>query len=111
MSKFHKLIRDEIPEIIRSQGSKCTVRELNETEFVKALRAKLHEEVEEFLNAATSKEKLEEAADILEVLKALVESEGGSMQEVEEIRQRKAKDRGAFDRRLLLLDVEESANA
>lgn len=98
-----KLVRDRIPEIIRSSGSPCSVRELDEGEFKEALRAKLEEEVEELLSASTSQERVEEAADILEVLRAFVEMEGRSMQEVEALRQSKAEKRGAFEKRLLLL--------
>ena len=33
MKKYDKLIRDKIPEIIKSQGKKCKIEEMDEGEF------------------------------------------------------------------------------
>ena len=82
------------------------MRELTEDEFIEALRTKLREELDEFFVAETNDERVEEAADILEVLYTLLDIEGRSMQEVEAIRISKAKSRGAFEKRLFLLETE-----
>lgn len=41
MPKYNKLIRDKIPEIIESQGKRCEVEVMDDTEFVVYLKKKL----------------------------------------------------------------------
>lgn len=47
-------------------------------------------------------------ADLLEVVRAVAAARGSSIEEVEEIRKRKAEKCGAFDKRILLIDVQEN---
>lgn len=54
---FNKLVRDQIPTIIQRAGSNCKSHTLSEEKFENALRLKLQEEVDEFLNAETKKRK------------------------------------------------------
>ena len=43
---FHnKLVRDRIPEIIQNTGKGFRKKQLSETEYIKELRRKLHEEI------------------------------------------------------------------
>ena len=63
-----KLVRDSIPWIIEETGSTCTVSYAKDGKtHVQFLKAKLHEEVTEFIEEPT----YEEAADMVEVIKAL----------------------------------------
>jgi predicted house-cleaning noncanonical NTP pyrophosphatase (MazG superfamily) len=64
----NKLVRDNILDIIRAEGLDPIIHVADDQEFAAQLRAKLNEEVDEFL---TSDDDLEELADILEVLHAL----------------------------------------
>jgi len=95
-----KLVRDRIPDIIRAEGGKPEVRELTHSEYVIALRAKLREEVVEYLTEPS----LEELADILEVVYALgcTHNSEGSRAAVELAAAAKAKAKGRFDRRLYM---------
>jgi len=62
-----KLVRDCIPEIIEEDGNWCLTRTvLNAEEHIRMLRDKMSEEVQEFIENPC----YEEAADMLEVVKA-----------------------------------------
>ena len=43
--KYHKLVRDRIPEIIESAGKKCICTELSDDAYIAMLDAKLNEEL------------------------------------------------------------------
>ena len=51
---------------------------------------------------------LEELADLLEVLRAVVEARGWTWEELEQVRQDKAAKRGGFEKKILLKEVIES---
>jgi len=99
--KYDKLIRDRIPEIIEAAGSKAIVETLDKENFKKYLNIKLREEMEEYLQDGS----VEELADLVEVVYALLDCKGVSLEEFEGIRAAKAKERGAFRKRLLLKEV------
>ena len=100
---YNKLVRDRIPEIIAASGKRCQVRELDEKEYLHMLDAKLDEELAEY----HKDQNLEELADMLEVIYAAAEARGYSVKQLEKARAEKAEKRGAFRKRLLLLEVEE----
>lgn len=95
---FNKLVRDKIPEIIEIEGRKCKYHVLDDDEYVKELKKKLNEEVIEFLESDNP----EELADILEVVYALGKANRCSEKEINEIRDRKAAKRGAFEKKIFL---------
>lgn len=93
-----KLVRDNIPEIIKADGRKPVTRILDEDEYLKELIEKLKEETEE-LEADLS---VEELADIQEVLFAILDVFKTSRKELEKVRTQKAKNRGGFTKRIFL---------
>lgn len=95
---YDKAVRDLIPDIIRSAGKVCSVEQVSNSEFLELLHKKLVEEVSEYLEEPS----LEELADIMEVLMAVVQLSGYTMAELEAERVAKAKSRGGFENRLLL---------
>ena len=99
--KYDKLIRDKIPEIIEAKGSKAIVEVLDSDSFQKYLDIKLGEELKEYLEDGN----VEELADLMEVVYALLECKGVSLEEFEKIRVAKVAERGAFKKRLLLKAV------
>ena len=98
-----KLVRDRIPDIIRSDGRNPVVRQLREDQVFDALAEKLLEEARELQQATTPGNQLEEAADVYEVLLAIARSLGVTLEQVEAEASRKREDRGGFDN-LLWLD-------
>lgn len=73
-----KLVRDRIPEIIRNDGKKPIIEILSNEEYLKELDKKLNEEVAEY----QADKSIEEMADILEVLYAVCEARGHSVEEM-----------------------------
>jgi predicted house-cleaning noncanonical NTP pyrophosphatase (MazG superfamily) len=68
-----KLVRDKIPQIIRSRGLEPVIHTADTEEYAVRLRDKLREEAAEFV---ASDDDPEELADILEVLYALARRAG-----------------------------------
>lgn len=105
MPIHNKLVRDRIPEIIKSTGKLAVTKILDEEEYVTELRRKSKEELDEFLNSETNEEYLEELADLLEIIHALAKVHAANIDKVEQIRLKKAEERGSFDERIFLIEV------
>ena len=101
--RYHKLVRDRIPEIIWDSGKDCLCSVMNDEEYLAALDEKLNEELKEYQESKS----MEELADLLEVVRAAAKARGSSIEEVEKIREEKAMKRGGFERRILLEEVVE----
>lgn len=101
MRIYNKLVRDNIPEIIRSQGETPVFCALDSKRYSTQLRKKLKEEVREYLMS----EELEELADIIEVVEALANHKGSSLEKVLEIKEKKANKNGKFERKFFLKKV------
>ncbi|MFN8031863.1 MAG: nucleoside triphosphate pyrophosphohydrolase [Mycobacterium sp.] len=97
-----KLVRDRIPEIIKSSGRKPEVLVLHGDELLSALLDKLEEETQE-LRSAPENQRTEELADILEVVRALADKLGMDMTALEQVADSKRAERGSFDRGLWLV--------
>ncbi|MCI2111129.1 MAG: nucleoside triphosphate pyrophosphohydrolase [Bacilli bacterium] len=104
MKAYNKLVRDNIPEIIAKDGKVCHTRILSDEEFKKYAFAKLLEESKE----ANESQSAEELADLEEVVLTAAKSIGCSRGELEKIRLAKSKRNGAFEKKILLIDVKES---
>jgi predicted house-cleaning noncanonical NTP pyrophosphatase (MazG superfamily) len=107
MSVHNKLVRDRIPEIIESTGKRFTARILENEEYIKELKNKSQEELDEYLSAENNQDAIEELADLLEIIYALAECHGATFEEVETVRQKKAEKRGGFKEKIFLIDVED----
>ena len=98
---YNKLVRDRIPEIIEKSGKSCVTRILGDDEYIKMLDTKLDEELNEY----HKDQNIEELADLLEVIRACTIARGYSLQELEDIRRKKADERGIFSDRIMLIEV------
>ncbi|OJD58706.1 phosphoribosyl-ATP pyrophosphohydrolase [Bacillus sp. N35-10-4] len=105
MPTYNKLIRNKIPQIIKANGKTPTTRILSEDEYIKEICKKTEEELTEYLEATTKEHKLEELSDLLELINALAEYEGATLEEIDKIRRKKAEERGGFQNRIFLQDV------
>ena len=99
--KYRKLVRDKIPAIIKRTGRRPVTRVLDDKEYVEQLLEKLCEEINEFDEDRNA----EELADVVEVLMALANALGISQQELKKVRNKKALQRGTFQKRLFLEKV------
>ena len=100
---YHKLVRDRIPELIEASGKTCRTVIMDEAEYLRMLDKKLDEELVEY----HQDQSIEELADLLEVIRAVAVARGYTLEQLEQMRSQKEKERGAFTKRLLLLDVVE----
>lgn len=97
----NKLVRDRIPEIIEASGRKCITQVLPEDAYIQALDTKLNEELAEYQQSKS----LEELADLLEVMGAVVKARGFTWDDLTRVRKEKRACRGAFDQRIFLKEV------
>ncbi|MFJ7829478.1 phosphoribosyl-ATP pyrophosphohydrolase [Peribacillus sp. NPDC097284] len=107
MPVHNKLVRDLIPQIIEATGKKYTTRVLNDKEYIDELKKKSFEELQEYIDTDNKEDALEELADVLEIMHALAEYHGSSMEEIEEVRRSKAAKRGGFKEKIYLIEVED----
>ncbi len=98
---YHKLVRDRIPEIIESTGAVCKTEILSDEDYLKMIDEKLDEELAEY----HKDQNIEELADLLEVIRAAAAARGYTLEELESVRAEKAEKRGAFEKKILLIEV------
>ena len=91
-----KLVRDKIPQIIIADGKKPIIRILDEDEYLSELDKKLNEEIAEYQEDKS----IEELADALEVMFAICEARGYSVEELMNVRNSKRDKRGGFEQRI-----------
>ncbi|MDY4255439.1 MAG: nucleoside triphosphate pyrophosphohydrolase [Oscillospiraceae bacterium] len=100
---YNKLVRDNIPEIIREGGGECVTEVLSDGDYLRALDSKLSEEMKEY----TDSHNIEELADILEVVYAAAGARGITRDALENIRTEKHRKNGGFSKKLFLKEVYE----
>jgi predicted house-cleaning noncanonical NTP pyrophosphatase (MazG superfamily) len=100
---YNKLVRDKIVDIIEQSGRACTWEVLSDEQYINKLGEKLHEEVEEYLHVNS----VEELADIVEVINAILAYHDMNIDEFEKLRLKKHGERGGFEKRLFLKEVAE----
>lgn len=101
MPVYHKLVRDLIPKVIAASGKTCKVEILTHDAYQRELDRKLAEELAEYQASGD----VTELADLVEVVYALVKAQGLTVPQFEALRQSKVDQRGAFDQRLFLIEV------
>ena len=97
---YNKLVRDKIPDIIKSKGEDCKFEVLNDEDYKDFLDKKLNEEVAEY----QSSKSLTELADIIEVIYAIAKTRGFTPEQMEELRILKEKSKGGFNKGILLIE-------
>jgi len=100
---YNKLVRDNIPDVIKNDGETPVIRILSDSEYKKELYRKLLEECNELISAKTKDDTIEEAADIFEVLSAISALEGRNIDKVIETSRQKRAKRGGFTKKIFLV--------
>jgi predicted house-cleaning noncanonical NTP pyrophosphatase (MazG superfamily) len=98
---MQKLVRDKIPEIIKSNGQNPVTRILEIGEYKTELAKKLVEEALEFQQDLN----IEELADVMEVFEAIMKTYGFTLAELTKARDKKNAERGKFDKKIFLVDT------
>ena len=96
--QYNKLVRDKIVGIIETRGETVRYHIANDAEYRVALREKLREETEEFVEANN----IEEMADVFEVIDVLIELNGWNPEEIRAYQKVKRQERGGFSERIIL---------
>ena len=89
---YNKLVRDKIPNIIKDKKETPVVRILDDKEYQEVIEA-------------SGEDRVEELADMLEIIKALAKLENETLDNVIEIANKKVDKRGAFEEKIFLEKV------
>lgn len=98
---YNKLVRDNIPEIIKKNGEEPICSTLNNKDYFNLLNKKLKEETDEYI----ADKNVEELADIIEVIYAILKFKDIPIEEFEKVRIKKSTERGSFDKKIFLEKV------
>lgn len=96
-----KLVRDQVPRIVREAGHHVQFREAAPDERARYLKRKVADEAAELLEADPGAER-EEVADLLEALEALLRVRGFDRGDLKLVKEAKRKRRGGFERFLIV---------
>ena len=99
---YNKFVRDNIPDIIRSDNEKPVTRILTDAEYEKELYRKLAEECKEVYRAEDNDEACKELADVLEVIRAIANVKGKTLEDIIKLADDKRNKRGGFSKRVYL---------
>ena len=98
MRQYNKLVRDNIPEILKKKKVKFKSHTASKKEYLDKLYEKLIEEFEEF----KTKPSVEEFGDILEVLESIGRYHKLDLTEIKMMKKMKKDNNGGFDKRIIL---------
>ena len=100
-TKYNKLVRDKVPSILDNKGIKYLITYTNGNNHLYYLLKKLIEEAHEL-----SRDKdIEELADVMEVLLAIGEELGYSLDDILVNMLAKRDERGGFDEGIILIET------
>lgn len=103
---YNKLVRDNIPEIIKADNCQPNIRKLVEQEYLKELMKKLKEETEELINAKNNKKELvKEISDVYEVIDAIIDNYNLDRDKIIELKKERKEKRGGFKQGIFLESV------
>ena len=101
---YNKLVRDNIPEIMIKNNQMPITRILDDKDYKKELEKKLQEEMNEVLDSAAD-DRIEELADLYEVITYLAKCEGKNINDVIKKADEKRISRGGFEKKIFLEGV------
>lgn len=100
---YNKLVRDNIPDIIRAKRQECGIRTVTDIqEYQQELFKKIEEEGKSLSMVRTKEEFLEECSDLLMVLDSIIEQLGITGEELREARKENRMRKGAYKKQQFL---------
>lgn len=102
---YNKLVRDNIPDIIKLNNERPVFYKLSDKEYWEALLLKDSEELLEVKEASTKEDIKKELADKLEIIIAMAKYNGYTLNDIIEEAKIKRNKNGAFNERLYLEKV------
>lgn len=104
LKNINKLVRNNIPDIIKNSNGSPIFRILSEDEFVIAIFDKFYEEIEE-VKSSRGASRCEELADMIELINTLAILEGKNLDHIIELSKLKTQTNGSFDNRIFLKKI------
>jgi phosphoribosyl-ATP diphosphatase len=101
---YNKLVSDKIPNIIKEKKETPVVKILDDLEYKEAVEKKLYEEYKEVIEAS-GEDRVEELADVLEIIKPLAKLENKTLEDVIKVANKKVDKRGGFEEKIFLEKV------
>ena len=98
-----KLVRDKIPDIIKSEGKEGKHHIMDDEEYLSSLFEKLKEETQELIE---SNGDIKELADVSEVMDALRVAQKIRVHELDIVKEKKVEDNGAFKEKIFLESID-----
>ena len=102
INNMKKLIRDKIPEIIKSEKRNCEYYIASDFEYSVELFKKIVEESLEVQNSKNKDELIEEIADVYEVINSICKNNWIDKAEINKVRLEKKEKRWWFDKKYIL---------
>lgn len=102
---YNKLVRDNIPDIIKSNDEQPITRILTDEEYWEYLLKKDSEELEEVRTASSPEERKKELGDKLELIIAMANYDGYTLEDIIQEAEEKKSKNGGFEKRILLEKV------
>ncbi|WP_337879227.1 nucleoside triphosphate pyrophosphohydrolase [Rheinheimera sp.] len=103
-SEYKKLVRDKIPSIIENDGERPEYKKVDGDTLIELLEEKILEESQEVAGAANRQERINEIADLFEVISSLCRLEDIKLQEIKAAQKAKKRRIGGFDDGIYLLN-------
>ena len=105
-NEYPKLVRDNIPAIYKAHHGKGAKTETIKTdeEFLKFLLKKMVEEARELEYSIKAGNTQEELADIFEIIYAILDLKGWSLEDIIKVQKDKRAKNGGFEKRVILLE-------
>ena len=105
--KLNKLLRDKLLDSIKQrEGGMIDYEVLDDQSFIKALQAKLQEEVAELTDVTSPDELLGELADLQEIIDTLLSATGASKKDLQQKQKAKNDKVGSFKGRYFVHTIE-----
>lgn len=99
---LQKLVRDKVVQQLQQQGKTVNYRTLSKQEFSIEIETILQDRVKTLLLSTNSKDRLNEVAEILEILNTIVEFDGFTLTNALELTQDKYAQEGAYTKQLYI---------
>lgn len=107
MKTYYKLVRDNIPELIKKDGKKAIIKKIEKSDFKYYLKIKLKEEVDEILKTESKIELTQRIADVVEVINYLTKEYNINQSDINKAQKDKLHKKGKYNKRTLLIVTED----
>lgn len=104
----NKLVRDNIPEIIQKANKTPNIRILDNDDYLYYLKLKLVEEAKEASNTNNNDELINELADVVEVIEAIIKTTNIAIEDINNAKISKANKNGQFNKKIFLESVDDN---